>query len=178
MAKISQVNAIEFQIDDKFTSLVHATDMTRAAVETLRHEGVSGAGLSISITDDETVRHLNNQYRGVDAPTDVLSFTNDLESGARNDDFVVTPELADQEAAFLGDIIIALPYTMRQAEHYDNSVNAELRLLIVHGLLHLLGYDHDTQEAESSMWEAQTAVLYALNDSETITNLARRTYDE
>ncbi len=124
------------------------------------------------------MRHLNSQYRGIDAPTDVLSFANALENGSGNDDFVVTPELAEQEAAFLGDIIIALPYTKRQAEDYANSIEAELRLLIVHGTLHLLGYDHDTQEAESRMWEVQVAVLYALGDNESVNNLARRTYDE
>ena len=67
-------------------------------------------------------------------------------------------------AAYLGDILIAFPYTVRQAARHGNAVDAELRLLAVHGTLHLLGYDHDTPEAEAVMWAIQEAMLGKFGD--------------
>src|SRR5690606_35678638 len=117
--------------------------------------GRATAELSVVITDDETIRQLNRDYRGVDEPTDVLSFAahgeqEDSEQGGAP--VHLPPEAAAELADYLGDILIAYPYSMAQARHYGTDPAAELRLLVVHGTLHLLGYDHDSPEAESAMW--------------------------
>ena len=97
------------------------------------------AELSIAVTDDETVRGLNRRYRDVDAPTDLLSFG--LEPA---DPFVAPPE----DARLLGEVVIAYPTAARQAEEAGHTIEDELAHLLVHGILHLLGYDHgSSQEA-------------------------------
>ena len=76
--------------------------------------------------------------------------------------------------AYLGDIVIAYPYAARQAVRFGNSTAAEVRLLTVHGVLHLLGYDHATPAEEAAMWAIQEQVLAAFGDAA----LARRAYDD
>ncbi len=95
---------------------------------------------------------LNQQYLGKEGPTDVLSFP------ARDDThtFVLPPE---EETAYLGDIIIAFPYTQRQAHRLQRPLMDELILLVVHGMLHLLGYDHATPEEKAAMWTRQNEIL-------------------
>jgi probable rRNA maturation factor len=73
----------------------------------------------------------------------------------------------------LGDIIIAYPYTMQQASHFGSAPAAELRLMVVHGMLHLLGDDHDTADAEAEMWARQESVLAQFGDH----GLSQRRYD-
>ena len=121
------------------------------------------------VTSDEAVQQLNRDYRGVDAPTDVLSFAAQ-ESSDEEPELVLPPEVAAELAAYLGDIVIAYPYAARQAARFGNSVAAELRLLTVHGVLHLLGYDHATPAEEAAMWAIQEQVLAAFGDAA----LARR----
>jgi probable rRNA maturation factor len=84
------------------------------------------------------------------------------------------PELAEELDRHLGDVVIAYPYAERQAQQFGNSAAAELRLLAVHGTLHLLGYDHASPEEEEEMWAVQEAILAPLGEA----TLARRTYDE
>ena len=109
------------------------------------------AGLSIVVTDDETVRRLNHQYRQVDAPTDGLSFP----SGEHYSQ-------VDDEPHYLGDVILALPTIQRQAERAGITVADELTLAVIHGTLHLLGYDHDTPEGQAVMWAVQAEALLAM----------------
>lgn len=116
-----------------------------------RHRLADGAGLSIVVTDDETVRGLNRQYRQVDAPTDVLSFSAESEMPG-----------AEDEPPYLGDLIVALPTVERQAASEGHTVEDELVLAVVHGSLHLLGYDHDTPEHQAAMWAVQDELLGAL----------------
>lgn len=163
---------IHIQIEEPF--VFDAADIRRVVEETLRREGVSAAELTIAVTDDEAVRTLNRQYRNVDAPTDVLSFASRDAGTEVEDGFVLPPEMAQAMSAYLGDIVIAYPYAARQAARFDNSVEAELRLLAVHGTLHLLGYDHDSPEAEAAMWAIQETVLAHFGDR----GLTERTYDD
>jgi probable rRNA maturation factor len=173
MTNPAHAYAIDVQIDEAYATGADAEDLVRAIEETLRQANVVTAGLTVALTDDETVRALNQQYRGIDAPTDVLSFaSNDAETPGAGQ-FVLPPELAAEMAAYLGDIVIAYPYAVRQAARFGNSVGAELRLLAVHGALHLLGYDHDTAQAEAEMWAIQNAVLAACGDP----NVSQRSYD-
>lgn len=116
--------------------------LARMLEEGLRREGVPAAEISLSFVGDEEIRELNGRYRGVDAPTDVLTFPLD-------DDPV------------LGDIVVSVPTARRQAEAYGHSLRREIFFLIVHGFYHLLGYDHDTEEAEAEMFRRQEELLAA-----------------
>ncbi|MCH5150089.1 MAG: rRNA maturation RNase YbeY [Spirochaetales bacterium] len=90
--------------------------------------------VNLLFTDNERVKELNNTFRGKNAATDVLSF-----SQVEGEDFCF-------ENHFLGDIVIAVPYAANQAESLGHSVFEEVRYLILHGILHLMGYDHDENE--------------------------------
>ncbi|MGJ3240666.1 MAG: rRNA maturation RNase YbeY [Anaerolineae bacterium] len=118
-----------------------------------RHPQAQTASVTVVIADDEVVQTLNRQHRGVDTPTDVLSFPADP----------LPPELAELEGLYLGDLVIAYPYASAQAKRLHHSLNDTLALLVVHGTLHLLGYDHDTRSNRAQMWAEQSHALEALN---------------
>jgi probable rRNA maturation factor len=160
---------IAVQVDDAlagdaFAAQVDTVALASAIAAALRHAGLGRAALSVVLTDDATVRHLNRAYRGVDAPTDVLSFAAQDEGEGPGEPQDLPAELADLLDAQLGDVIVALPYAARQAERFGNSFDAELRLLAVHGVLHLLGYDHATPEEEAEMWALQEEILASFGD--------------
>jgi probable rRNA maturation factor len=105
--------------------------------------------LSIVIENDDAVKELNKQYRGINTPTDVLSFeANEID-----------PETG---VKYLGDIIISLDQAKLQAEKSNHSLIAELQLLAVHGALHLLGHDHVAVEGKRIMWALQKEILTSL----------------
>jgi probable rRNA maturation factor len=106
--------------------------------------------LTVLVTGDATLRELNRRHRGVDAPTDVLAFTNEAQGP-----FVDPPGLP----RYLGDVIISFPWAECQAAEAGNDLLAELQLLVVHGVLHLLGYEDQTEPERARMWQAQQAVL-------------------
>ncbi len=114
--------------------------------------------VSVLFTDDVFIADLNSQYRGVEGPTDVLSFAMS-EDGGDTDAFHI-PGLVDM----LGDIVVSLETAQRQAEQEAQPEDDRIALLLVHGLLHLLGYDHDRPEKEAIMWERQEKVLESLKD--------------
>ncbi len=118
-----------------------------------------GSELSIVITTDEAVQELNRQFRQVDAPTDVLSFPAELPPMPEDD-----PDDMPQ-APYLGDLIIAYPYAVAQAERESHPLDDSLCLLVVHGVLHLLGFDHDTPQNKAVMWAQQADILTALGIS-------------
>jgi probable rRNA maturation factor len=124
----------------------------RAAAETVlaAHDVEDGSALSILITTDDAVAAHNLQFRGIDKPTDVLSFPAD------------EPPI-DDEPLYIGDLMIAYDYSVHEAETEGNPVDDSFVLLVVHGTLHLLGYDHDTYERKAEMWAAQADALTALN---------------
>jgi len=107
------------------------------------------AELSIVLTDDARLQELNRDYLGIDAPTDVLSFPaseTDPQTGAR----------------YLGDILISIPRAQAQAEAGGHPLEAEVQLLVVHGVLHLLGHDHAQARQRARMWKAQAEILARL----------------
>ncbi len=144
------MKAIQVRVDEAFAGQVDASALRQAAEATLTHQGISGSvALSIWVRDDEALRVWNRRFRGVDAPTDVLSFPDgeeDPESGA----------------VYLGDVLISYPRALAQAEAGGHAVNDELTLLVVHGVLHLLGHDHATPAEKERMWAAQREILQAL----------------
>ena len=142
---------ISVQVDEPFLAEVDAADLTRVIAIALAAEGRTDAEVTLVITDDKAVAELNRQYRAVDGPTDVLSFA----AQEPTPGFVGAPEAA----AYLGDIIIALPFTRRQAAGLSRPLADELRLLAVHGTLHLVGYDHAEPDEEVAMWARQDEIL-------------------
>lgn len=143
------------QIDEQ-VQLVEAMPLTAleglvaVAERTLTHLGVT-ADLSIVIAPDEMVRELNAAHRGVDAVTDVLSFAAEP----------LPPEI--DEPPYLGDLIVAYPHTIAQAVAANHYPPHEFGLLVVHGILHLIGYDHDTAASQQAMWAKQAELLALLN---------------
>ena len=121
----------------------------RAVNATLRYENYEReAEVSVTFTDNEQIHALNLSYRGVDRPTDVLSFPMDDE------------DFDDGECAVLGDIVLSLEKADAQAKEYGHSFEREVGFLTVHSMLHLLGYDHETSEAdEKEMFDRQNAIL-------------------
>lgn len=113
----------------------------------LRRLDLEGSELSLVVCDDAFIRPLNRDYRGKDAPTDVLSFAMQEGEAVREDDPV------------LGDLVISAETAARQAEEQGHGLDAELRVLLVHGLLHLLGYDHEVDEDEAEQMRAAEATL-------------------
>lgn len=127
----------------------------RAVVATLEHEQYENpCEVSVTFTDDEGIRALNQQYRQVDRPTDVLSFPLTDYSGESEE------PLADEPEVSLGDIVLSLERAQEQAELYGHSFEREVAFLCVHSVLHLLGYDHETGEAdEADMRRRQHAIM-------------------
>ncbi len=103
----------------------------------LSYLNIENAEISLTLVDDETIRTLNREWRGKDKPTDVLSFP--------------AGEVPGYRYRVLGDIIISVPYTKKQAEEIGVSFKEEIVRLIAHGLLHLLGYDHEKSEKEAKL---------------------------
>lgn len=114
--------------------------------------------ISLYFTDNEEIHQLNKTYRDVDRPTDVLSFAMD-EALAEEAAFGIDPTA---QKHVLGDIIISTEKSDEQSEEYGHSKEREVLFLFSHGLLHLLGYDHQTPEEEQVMRQKQEAVLSEL----------------
>lgn len=140
---------IHVKFDHPGGHLLTATEVRRAARAALLPAGSVGDGLTIILSNDERLQDLNRTYLGFDAPTDVLSFPAgdlDPESGER----------------YLGDVIISVDRAAAQAEARRHSPGDEIRLLIIHGVLHLLGHDHVDPQGKTRMWSAQQAALETL----------------
>jgi probable rRNA maturation factor len=113
--------------------------------------------LSVVFTNDSEIEQLNRTFRGVSAPTDVLAF----QATDNVSHFVLAPENSLQH----GDIIVSAPRAAVQAVEYGHSFEDEVMVLVVHGVLHLLGYDHEDPEEETQMWSVQQRALSDLGVS-------------
>lgn len=154
---------ITIDIDEAFATAVDEESLAAALRAVFSHHAIERAGVAVVVIDDDYIQQLNRQYRGVDAPTDVLSFAAQ-EGDALEAAFA--PEVADEVESYLGDLILAYPYAAAQAARHGHPIQSEMQLLVVHGCLHLLGYDHDSDEAQAEMWAAQQAILTALGVSD------------
>jgi len=142
---------IVVRIDDRYKLRIEPGALREAAESTLSQQRVEETyDLTVVITGDEALRELNRRHRGLDASTDVLAFANETRGP-----FVDAPTFP----RYLGDVIISFPQAEAQALEAGNDLSAELQLLVVHGVLHLLGYDDQTQPERTRMWRAQQAVL-------------------
>lgn len=116
--------------------------------------------VSIVLSDNAGIKELNRDYRGIDEPTDVLSFPQE-ELGEGED--VILQRTPDFEApVILGDVVISLQKAVEQAESYGRSLEREVGFLLAHGLLHLLGMDHETEEERRYMREKEEQILAKL----------------
>ena len=141
---------ITLDISEGYSPQIDSDLIIRSAKTALRQQSAPiNAELTIIITDDEQLQSLNLQFRDLDAPTDVLSFPADF----------MDPE---SDAPYLGDILISFPRAEQQAAAMGHTTSAELQLLTVHGILHLLGYDHAEAEEKAEMWAAQKEILRQL----------------
>ena len=139
---------------------VPLTALENAALATLNHQRVTEpCELVLVLADDATLQDLNLRFRGINHPTDVLSFT--------NDDAVPFSVPVDASrylgGRYLGDIVISVARAQSQAATVSAALSDELQLLVVHGVLHLLGYDHATADEKAQMWAAQDAILRHLD---------------
>lgn len=139
----------EVAVDDSLTAF-----LTGVVREVLESDGYGEeAEVSLVFVDDAYIRGLNHQYRGVDSPTDVLSFA--MQEGE------ALP--GEEEEIILGDVVISLQTAGRQAREYGHSFRREVAYLTVHGVLHLLGYDHQDEEERRVMRRKEEEVLSRLN---------------
>jgi probable rRNA maturation factor len=123
-------------------------------------EAIKEGEVALTFVSNETIRELNKDYRGLDKITDVLSFAiteNDADELAINFNEEDWDEVPD--SILLGDIIISVPRALEQSQDYGHSLEREIGFLFVHGFLHLIGYDHQTEEDEQMMIAKQEHIL-------------------
>ncbi len=151
---------LSIQIEEPFVGLVAEDWLRRAAELTLVAAGLSSpVELGLVIADDDTVRELNRSYRGVDDTTDVLAFAlSQPGSDEEGEHFIMPPD----KTLHLGEIFISYRQAERQAEEQHHPLERELALLVIHGVLHLLGYEHERPEAEQRMRAMEAKVLDAI----------------
>ena len=145
---------ITIRVDGAFRDEASTEPLHKVALATLVHQKLEApCDLAVVVTDDETSRALHHRHLGIDRPTDVLAFPN-----VTRGPFVEAPG----QAHYLGDVIISFPRARAQAGELGHEVLAELQLLTVHELLHLLGHDDAVDGKRARMFEAQDQILSAL----------------
>ena len=148
---------LDVSFDDDVSAALYEDEFERLVNLVLSEEGVERPCMvSVSIVSDEHMHELNLEWRDVDRPTDVLSLECE-----RPDD----PDLAPGEPCELGDLVLAPAYIERQAADFGTTPADDTRLLTIHGLLHLLGYDHlDDDEAEVMEAREDELLAFAATD--------------
>ena len=142
-------------VEEEFRGLMDEDWVRRIARQVLKAEEVAPPyEVSLVFTDSETVKQLNRDYRGVDKPTDVLAFYMLPQKGA-DSSFALPPDGVTR----LGEVIISYPQAVAQAREQGHSPQRELALLAIHGILHLLSYDHEEPEEESKMRARERELL-------------------
>lgn len=141
----------EIEIINETNEEINIDDLNNVIEFTLKYEKVNNAILNVIIIDNERIHKINKEYRGIDRPTDVISFALEDDKTFIKTDFRV-----------LGDIYISIDKVYEQASTYNHSIRRELSFLTVHGILHLLGYDHMKQEDEIIMFKKQEDILNEL----------------
>ena len=160
---------VDYSICEGLAAPLDEADVGRVLSCVLQGEGVvRPCMVSVSLVSDEEMRGLNLEWRGIDAPTDVLSLECE-----RPDD----PDLAEDEPCELGDIVLAPAYILEQATQLAVSPEAEFTLLLVHGLLHLLGYDHVEEDAAELMEAREDAYVSMIMGKDTHVTLTRHKED-
>ena len=147
---------IDFVFDNEVENFENNYEQDFSAIieQALKTLGIEDdVEVSCVLVDDERIHEINREYRHIDRSTDVISFA--MED---NDQFYV-----EGMPRTLGDIFISVDHAKKQAEEYGHSLRREMCFLFTHGILHLLGYDHMTDEQEKEMFGLQDQILGALN---------------
>lgn len=147
---------IDFVFDNEVDNFEnnYEQDFTAIIEQALKTLGIKDdVEVSCVLVDDERIHEINREYRHIDRSTDVISFA--MED---NDQFYV-----EGRPRTLGDIFISVDHAKKQAEEYGHSLRREMCFLFTHGILHLLGYDHMTDEQEKEMFGLQDEILGALS---------------
>jgi probable rRNA maturation factor len=146
---------INIQIDKEYKTEIKAAWLKNIVRLVQKAENVNEKSeMGLVITGDEEIHKLNLKYLDEDRPTDVLSFpmNEQLETAPV---FVKVPD----GKLHLGDIVISCPQAVKQADEHGHPVKREIEILLIHGILHLLGYDHDVSKRKSVMRHRETAIL-------------------
>lgn len=143
---MKSINHILVKIDHQFKELLNHSEVKSFATKILDELDKTGCEISFNFVGDSAMRETNFRYRGFDKVTDVLSFSSDE----------VNPE---NGFLILGDIIISVPVAFSQAEERQKPLNCEIHLLMIHGILHLIGYDHEDKDEKKKMFALQEHLL-------------------
>ena len=143
---------INLHVSKLYKTVVIKEKIVSAVITTFEYQKIvpEDVELSIVIEDDEKLKELNQRYLGIDAVTDVLSFS-------------LNEKDPENDRLYLGDIIISFPRAQEQSDLAGHTVMDELSLLTVHGVLHLLGYDHIEPGDKTNMWNAQSKILESMH---------------
>ena len=139
---------LNYEINDNYGVDFKYNYLKKVIKRTLKHEGVKNVCFSVIFVNEKEIQEINKEYRGIDKVTDVISFA--LEDNSN---------IVYNNIRVLGDIYICIPRMLEQASSYGHSLKRELSFLTVHGLLHLLGYDHMEKEDEEKMFALQELIL-------------------
>ena len=137
---------IDFQFDSTANVELDSKQLIQAVIKTLDILKKPDMDITLRLIDDDEMHQLNQTFRGEDKTTDVLSFNQDVQD----------PETGRY---YLGDILISVPKAASQAEEHAHSLEDEITFLSIHGTLHLLGYDHYTEEEKAIMWPLQDKIF-------------------
>ena len=158
---------VRFSDEQKLPHGVSAEWLERVTERCLVHENIEyPCEMGVTFTDDDAIRKLNREHRNIDRKTDVLSFPmlSDVRCPEKTD---IDPETG---LVYLGDIVISVETAMRQAEEFGHSPEREIAFLTVHSMMHLMGYDHITEDERRIMRAHEEAVLDELNIKRTEIN--------
>jgi probable rRNA maturation factor len=148
---------INISVEQKLKVSLEEGWLQRIVLKTLEAEGVaSPVEMGLVITDSKTVQKLNRTYRGKDQPTDVLAFHMSPDTTQESELRFVDPP---DGVSHLGEVVISYPQAVKQAQEQGHSVAQELALLIVHGILHLLGYSDELPEERKQMKARENEIL-------------------
>lgn len=143
-------NHIDVKIDPEFKELLNPNELKSVANKILDELHITASELSFYFVGNSYMRKMNFRYRSIDNVTDVLSFSS----------HEVNPE---NGFLILGDIVISIPVALSQAEERQNTLIREIHLLMIHGILHLIGYDHEDNNDKKKMFSIQRQLLARLN---------------
>jgi probable rRNA maturation factor len=159
MLSLAQME-INILIDKEFKSRFKSVWLKNIMRQVLQVEKVvAKSEVSLVLTGDEKILALNKQYLQEDRPTDVLSFPMNEQSKSRTV-FVNIPD----GKRHLGEVIISYPQAVKQAKEHGHSVKREVVILLIHGILHLLGYDHDIPERKKAMNRKESAIIKIIEE--------------
>jgi probable rRNA maturation factor len=159
---------IDIIVNDEYQGQVSPEYLEKVALATINHvHEVANFQLGIVITGDEEMQELNHRYRGVDATTDVLSFAMQDESseGSEDDEAIAQFPLMANGIEQLGEVVISLPQASKQAEVCGHRLSKEITILVIHGVLHLLGFDHETDDEAEIMEKYEAEILASMESA-------------